>query len=148
VNWLPEKLEDINVHASSTPPCQVSENYAETPNENSFTLVKLLTMINSKHSPLDNSDLFGSYYMMLFSTRIYHEDIEHELPACARLLNQAYIQAITATQDVLALKLAGQAFPEHGRYEQRLQRAKDNLNEKWLSLSQISRETKLITLDP
>lgn len=134
-----QEEEDLASEAS----CLVSENYIELTEENSFTLLKLLSMVNSPRSLLDNSGTFGTYFAMLVSTRQYHEEIHAGLPACAQPLNLAYIQTITATQDVLALKLAEQTHPDQPRYADRVTRATDYLNETWGTLSATSSSTEL-----
>lgn len=123
--------------------CQVTANYQESLEENGGTLLKLLALINSEPSLLDENETFGSYYTMLASTRRYHEDINSDLPPCARPLNQAYIKTISATQDVLAFKLALNVMPEIQRAETRWQLAKEHLNDRWELLSDANQSTNL-----
>jgi hypothetical protein len=149
LNPVQEQIEpdDSNIEVLSSQNCRVSQNYAEAVNENTFTLLKLLSIISTEPSPLKIEDLFPSYYPMLLSTRHYHEDIHQELPTCARSLNQTYINTLTAYQDVLALILAEQTYPDNRRYETRLQQAKEHLNEQWQTVAQISKETNLSGMD-
>ena len=133
--------DDVESEAS----CLVSENYIELTEENSFTMLKLLSMVNSPRSLLDNSGTFGTYFAMLVSTRQYHEELHADLPACVQPLNLAYIQTITATQDVLALKLAEQTHPDQPRYADRVSRATDHLNKTWQSLSALSGSIELVS---
>lgn len=111
--------------------CVVSANYAEAVTENAATLLKMLAMVNSPASPLDDSGTAGVYYAMLLSTRQYHQRNHSDLPACAQELNLAITRTISATEDVLFMKVAHLANPEHRRYQDRLEQAVNHLNQTW-----------------
>ena len=77
-----------------------------SPRALSPALLKVLSMVQAPGSPLERDSGFGSYYMMLRSTRHYHEGQQERLPPCAQSLNRALVRTIGASQDVLALTLA------------------------------------------
>lgn len=126
----------------STSPCVVSANYVEAANENRRTLIWLLARVYADQSPLDDPEITRIHYMMLASTRYYHEDIHTTLPDCARELNVVLIGSIAATQDVLALVLAQRAAPGRAA-DLHHQRMLDNLTEQWQVLARVWQETAL-----
>lgn len=123
--------------------CTVTENYQEAVDENIFSLLRLLSLTNTENNRLHTAEQFGINYALLISMRQYHEDMHDRLPACAKGLNQELIQTITATQDVMTLSLASATFTETNRYEKRLDRAQNRLNDAWPELTSASRFAEL-----
>ena len=123
--------------------CQVPQNYLEAVDENEFSLLKVLSMVHSNSSPLQRDSGFGSYYMMLLSSRHYHEGQHERLPQCARDYNRAFVETIAASQDALALTLAWQENPDTSRYESRLTNAVEHRDQKWQELAQLSQVMNL-----
>jgi hypothetical protein len=134
----------VTVQAEVKPEtCVVSGHYAEAVNENAATLLKMLGMVNSPTSPLDDAGTAGVYYAMLLSTRQYHERNHSDLPDCAQKLNLALIKTISATEDVLFMKVAQLANPEHRRYEDRLEQTVEHLNQTWQTFAAVFQSTLL-----
>ena len=125
--------------------CSVPANYYEAVNENNLTLLKVLGMVNSPSSPLDEINTAYLYYATLISVRHYHEDIRPNLPDCAQELNLVTIETISASQDAVAMLIAQRSNPEQRRYESRLKQAVDHLNETWQVLGPLSSQTGLVS---
>jgi len=115
--------------------CSLPSHQEEAFNENLFMLVKTLSFIHSERTPLENPRTLGLYHSLMISMRGYHEDQRGQIPECAQGLNEAYVQTITATQDVLGLMMAEKLNPNVKRYQSRLEAAKMDLNEQWKSFS-------------
>jgi hypothetical protein len=125
--------------------CAVPANYIEAVDENHRTLLKLFLMVNSRRSPLEEAKTARNYQAMLVSTRHYHENMRGQLPECAQELNLVTIETISATQDVVNLKLAQVANPGEKRYEFRFEQALDHLNERWQVLGEVAKNTTMMS---
>ena len=124
--------------------CNVPESFAEALDENTYSLIRVLAFANSASSPLDEDGLTGTYYAMLVSTRAYHEDQQSRLPNCAQTSNAAITQTIIATQDVLALQMAGELTPGSARAQTRLEQARERLNVAWADMAAIFEKVELV----
>lgn len=60
--------------------------------------------------------------------RHYHEAMHGRLPACAAELNGVLVETIMGSQNVVALKIAPSANPEHRRYAGRVSEARSHLD--------------------
>ncbi len=123
--------------------CAISEIQQESFDENSLMLVKVLGLVNTPGSAIDDPRTAGIYQSLLMSTRHYHEEMREDLPSCAQALNTAMIDVIAASQDVVGLKLAQDANPDQVRYEQRIRQATSRLNDVWADFFEISNSINL-----
>lgn len=126
-------------------PCTIDETLAETFDEGTFSLVKVLSLTGTRPTPLADAETRAVFLAMLVSTRHYHEEIAQQVPDCARAYNQAFIRTIAATQDVLAYQMARQLDPENGRLESQLQQARSHLDSQWAILAETKEEASLVT---
>ncbi|MEM8859758.1 MAG: hypothetical protein AAGD96_15635 [Chloroflexota bacterium] len=124
--------------------CSVSENYVEVIEENTFSMLKVLSWVNGDGSNLVTAEQFGSHYMLMVSMRNYHEQSQNTLPDCAQQLNQEMIQTISATQDAMTIMLAKSSFPEQKRNETRLEQTRNSLNRSWQELTAEIRNARLV----
>lgn len=114
--------------------CRVTPAFVEDLAETRHILIKLLVLDRAQGSVLDQPETARLYLLMLQSTRRHYEAQADALPACARPLNTVLISMLTATQDVLALRLADQSDRQALRTTH-IQQARAHLESRWLVLS-------------
>lgn len=114
--------------------CQVAAAFAEDLPETRRTLIKLLFLDRDPGSVLNEPETARLYLLMLQSTRRHYEAQAAALPPCAEAVNTTLIATITATQDVLTLRLADHAAAQPARTGH-AQQARAHLEARWLALS-------------
>lgn len=130
-------------HAQTDRFCVVDSNYGEAFDENRQFLLRTLELIYRPNSPFLTGDrsLYG-YYTSLISMRRYHEDQRAELPACAEDLNEATIDLIIATQDVVGVLVVQRANPASS-YTLSLRNAQSHLDLRWQDYTAATRATPI-----
>lgn len=130
-------------------PCGISFAYQEAIDENRHSLTRITLMAaTGGNSPLTEPDTIRLFYRQMLSMRQYHEEMRERLPECAQDINDAYIGAITAAQDILAFGLAHFAIPEDTlRNQAYVVDAQEYLQEQWARVNAASQATELVVVE-
>lgn len=116
--------------------CRVPAGYLESVEENRDFMLRVLGAVNRPEPAAVNGEQAALFFAGLASSRRHYEELQPDLPACATTLNRHAIDALSATQDLVALQMSRLAAPEWQRVDTHLDQANEHFAQRWAALQE------------